>query len=100
MKPVQIDGGEDVCDLRSGNVELGEQFNLATRNPRINLKFSRDRDEIFLQHLQRQDSGPVAPMFRYKIEGASLLRGCSLVIRIDKHIGIEEATSAHESRLG
>lgn len=29
MEAVQVDGGENVGNIRSGNLELGEQFDLA-----------------------------------------------------------------------
>jgi len=35
----------------------------------------------------------------HKIDGTSLLRRRGLVIGVDQDVGVEEATSAHESRL-
>jgi len=97
VEAMQVDGCEDVCDLGSGDVELGEQFNLASGNARIHMQFPCDRDEILLEHLQRHNSSPRSPVFGYQIEGGPLFRRRRLVIRVDENIGIEETTSAHES---
>ena len=98
MEPVQVDRGEDVPNPGSGNVELGQQFDLAAGNGRINVEFSRYRDEILLKYLQRHNACPRAPMLRYEIEGSTLLHRRRLVVRVDEDVRVEEATSAHESR--
>ncbi len=98
MKPVEIDGGENVSQVGRGHVELGEQFDFSASNAGIDVQFSRDGDEILLQHLQRHNAGPGTPVLCHEIEGASLLRRCRLVVRVDENVSVEEATSAHESR--
>lgn len=99
VKPVKIDGGQNVADVRRGNVEFGQQFNFAASDTRINMQFSSDGDEILLQHLQRYNPGSCEPVLGDQIEGASLLCRRSLVVGIDKNVGIEEATGAHEFRF-
>ena len=95
---MEVGGGQDVGNLGSGNIELGEQFDFTARNARINVQFTCDRNEILLQHLQRHDTGARPAVLCYKVDGASLLRRCGLIVRVDEDIGVEEATSAHESR--
>ncbi len=99
VKPLEIDGSEDVGDFGSGDIELGEQFDLPARNARIKVQLARDGDEILLKHLQRHNAGSGAAVFSQEIEGAALLRGRSLVVRVNQDIGVEEATSAHEFRF-
>jgi hypothetical protein len=84
VKPVEVDGGQDVGNLGSGNIELGEQFDFAARNARINAQFTCDRNEILLQHLQRHDAGARPAVLCYKVDGASLLRRCGLIVRVDE----------------
>ena len=48
MQPVEIDGSEDIGDFRSGDIKLGEQFNLATHITRINFQLLRDGYKILL----------------------------------------------------
>jgi len=98
MKPVEIDGGENVRQVGRGHVELGEQFDFSASNAGIDVQFSRDGDEILLQHLQRHNARPGTPVLCHEIEGASLLRRSRLVVRVDENVSVEEATSAHESR--
>jgi len=98
VKPVEIDGGENVSQVGRGHVELGEQFDFSASNAGIDVQFSRDGDEILLQHLQRHNAGPGTAVLCHEIEGASLLRRRRLVVRVDENVSVEEATSAHESR--
>ena len=81
------------------HIELGEQFDLPASNNRVNMQFARDGDEILLQYLQRNHARSAAPVFRQKVEGASLLCRCRPVVRVNQNIGVEEATSAHESHF-
>ena len=81
MKPVEIDGGENVSQVGRGHVEFGEQFDFSASNAGIDVQFSRDGDEILLQHLQRHNAGPGTPVLCHEIEGASLFRRCRLVVR-------------------
>ncbi len=99
VKAVQVDSSQNIRDFRSGNIELGEQFDFPACNARINAQLAGNCDEIFLEHLQRHNTGSRAPVFGHEIDGASLLSRRSLVVRVDEHIRIEEATSAHESRF-
>ena len=97
MKPVEIDGGDDIRHFGRGYVKLGEQFDFSASNAGLDVQFSRDGDEILLQHLQRHNAGPGTPVLCHEIEGASLFRRCRLVVRVDETVSVEEATSAHES---
>lgn len=99
MKAMKVDGGKDVGNVGDSNIELGEQFDFPASNARINVQFPRDGDEILLQHLERHNAGSPTPVHCQEIEGASLLRWCSLVVRVNENIGVEEATGAHESRF-
>ena len=56
MKTMEIDGGQNVCNVRSDHVELGQEFDFTTREPRIEMQFASRGDEILLQHLQRKHS--------------------------------------------
>ena len=100
MKPVQIDGGQDVGNFGSGNIEFGKQFDLPTCDARIHVQLLGDGYEILLQHLQGNDSGSRSPMFGYQGESTPLFGWSGFVVRIDENVGIEETTSAHESRPG
>ena len=42
VKTMQVDGGHNVRHLWSGDVELGEQFDFAAGNARINVQLPRD----------------------------------------------------------
>ena len=37
MKPVEVNSSEDIRDLESRNIELGQEFHLSTRNLRIDV---------------------------------------------------------------
>jgi hypothetical protein len=99
VKPVQVDRRKDIRHLRGSNVELGQQFDLPAGNPRIDMQLSRDGYKVLLEHLQGHNPSPRTPVFSHEIESASLFRWRTFVVRVDQNIGIEEATSAHESRL-
>ena len=49
---MQINRGENVGDLWSGDIELGQQFDFAACNFNIDVQFARDGHKIFLQDLQ------------------------------------------------
>ena len=57
MQPVEIDGGQNVCDVRRGNVEFGQELYFAARNGRVNVQLTCDCDEILLQNLEGDDAG-------------------------------------------
>lgn len=95
VKAVQINGGEDVGDIWSGDVELGEQFDFAAGDGRLHMQFSGGGDEIFLQDLERDYAGAGAAMLGYEIDGAALLGGRGLIVSVDEDDGVEEATSGH-----
>ena len=42
MKTMQVDGGHNVRRLSSSDVELGEQFDFAAGDARINVQLPRD----------------------------------------------------------
>ena len=64
---MQVDRGQNVRDFRGCDIELGQQFDLAAGNAHINMQLSRYRDEIFLQHLQRYNSGSRSPVLSDKV---------------------------------
>jgi hypothetical protein len=98
MKAVEIDGSEYVVEIWNDKIEFGQQFNLPASDFSVYVKFAGDGNEIFLKHLQRQHAGSRSPVFGDKLDGSTLLRGHSLIVRVNKDIGIEETTIAHESR--
>lgn len=98
MQEVKVDGGQNIGHVGSGNVEFGEQFDFPARDALIHAQLPRDRNEIFLQDLERHHAGPCAPVFGHKIQGPTLFCRSSLIIRINQDVGIEEATSGHELR--
>ena len=100
MEAVQIDGGKDVGQLWNDNVELGQQFNFAASDCRIDVQLPRHGDEVFLENLQGYDAGACAPVLCHQIERTPLLCRCGPVVRINQDISVEEATSAHEFRFG
>jgi hypothetical protein len=74
MKPMKVDGSEDVRDFGGSHVEFGEQFYFPAGNLWIDLQLSRDGYKVLLEHLQGHNSGPRTPVFRHEVECASLLR--------------------------
>ncbi len=98
MQPVQVDGGENIGDVWSGDVELGQHLDLAARNAGVDMQLSREVHEILLQYLQGNNTGPRSPVIGGEIARASLLRGCRFVVRVKEDVRIEETTSVHESR--
>jgi len=99
VEPVQVDSGQNVRDLGRSDIELSQQFDFAASDTRIDVEFASDGDEIFLKDLQRHDAGARTPVLSNQFEGASLLRRSGFVVGVDKNIGIEEATGAHEFRF-
>jgi len=99
MKAVKVDSGQDVGDVRCGNIELRQQFDFAASDAGINVQFASDGDEILLQHLQRYNARARKPVLGNQSEGAPLLCRRRFVVGIDKNIGVEEATGAHEFRF-
>lgn len=59
---MQVNRGQNVGDLGRSNVEFSEQFDFSTSRARVNLQLSRDRDEVFLEDLQRHYSSSGAPV--------------------------------------
>ena len=100
VKPVQINGGKDVRNFGGSDIELGQQFDFAPRNAGIHAQFPRDCNEILLQHLQRHHTRSGAAVFGNKLDRSPLFRRGRLVVGVDENVGIEKATSAHESRRG
>jgi len=98
MQAVEIDGSEYVIEIWNNQVEFRQQFDLPTSDFCVYLEFAGDSDEIFLKHLPRQHTRSCSPVLGDKIDGSASLCGHSLIVRINKDIGIEETTIAHESR--
>jgi hypothetical protein len=99
VQPMQVDSGQNVRDLGRSNIELSQQFDFAASDTGIDVEFASDGDEILLKDLQRHDAGARTPVLSNQFEGASLLRRSGFVVGVDKNIGIEEATGAHEFRF-
>lgn len=97
VEPVQVDCSENIGDLGGGDIEFGQQFNLAADNMCLDVQFPCGRDKIFLENLKRHNPCPRAPVFGHKVKGPALFRGGRFVIRVGQDVRIEEATSAHES---
>ncbi len=95
---MEVNGRENIGDLWSGDVELGEEFNLSTSNLWINPKLSRHRHKILLEDLKGDDSGACSAMSRHEIDGDPLFGWRGFVVGVDQNIRVEESTSAHESR--
>lgn len=98
MEAVEIDGSEYVVEIWNDKVEFGQQFNFPASDFGVYVKFAGDGDEIFLKYLQGQHAGSRSPVLCHQLDGSTLLRGRSLIVRVNKDIGIEETTIAHESR--
>jgi hypothetical protein len=87
--------GQNVCDLGSGDVELGQQFDFAAGDDRVYAQLFRHRYEVFLQHLHGYRSGSGTAVFGYELEGAVLLCRRGFVVGVDEDVGIEEAAGGH-----
>jgi hypothetical protein len=98
MEAVEIDGSEYVIEIWNDQVEFGQQFDFPTSDFCVYLEFAGDSDEIFLKHLRRQHACSCSPVLGNKRDGSTLFCGNSLIVRVNKDIGIEETTIAHESR--
>ena len=98
MEAVEIDSSEYVVEIWNDKIEFGQQFNFSACDFGVYVEFAGDGDEIFLKYLQRQHAGSRSPVLRDKLDGPTLLRGHSLIVRVNKDIRIEETTIAHESR--
>src|SRR5215469_1890387 len=100
MEAVKIDRSEYVVEVWNDQVEFGQQFDFATSDFCVYLEFAGEGDEIFLKHLRRQHARSCSAVLGKELDGSTLLCGHSLIIRVNKHIGVEETTIAHESRHG
>jgi len=98
MKEVKVNGSQNIGYIGNGNVEFGEQFDLPPRNALLHAQFPRDRNEVFLENLQRHYACSCAPVLSNEIKGAPLFCRSSFIIRINEDVGIEETTSGHVSR--
>jgi len=98
MQPVEIDGCENIRNLRCGHIKLGQQLHLPARDARIDMQLSRNVYEILLQHLQGNNASPGSPVFGHKVARPSLFSGRRFVVRVKKDVGVEETTNAHEPR--
>ena len=98
MEAVEIDGSEYVVDVWGDKVEFGQQFNFPASDFGVYVESAGDGDEIFLKYLQRQDARSCSPVLDNKFDGSTLLRRRSLIVGVNKDIGVEETTIAHESR--
>ena len=65
VKAVQVDGCQNVRDFWRGYVELAQEFYFAASDCCVDAEFPGDGDEIFLEHLQRHDTGSRAPVLCY-----------------------------------
>lgn len=62
MEAVEINGGQDIGDIGSSNVEFGQEFNLSARNLWINAQLSSHRYKILLENLERDYPGACLAM--------------------------------------
>ncbi len=76
VEAVKVDGWQDVSKLGSSNVELAKQFHFAASHRGFNVKLPRDGDEILLQHLERNNAGPRAPVLSQQVKRPALLGRC------------------------
>lgn len=74
MPPVEINRCQDVCHLGNDYIEFRKYFDLPPRARRIDVSFSRDGDEILVQHLERDKARSLAPVLRDQIDRAALFR--------------------------
>ena len=51
VKAVKIYGGKNIRQVRLNYIELGEQFDFAASNARIDVQLAGDGDKILLKHL-------------------------------------------------
>ncbi len=100
VKTVQVNGRENILQVRSDNVEFSDQLDFAPRPFSIDAEFARRNHKVFLEDLERNDARSIAPVLDEEFARAPLLDRIGIVINIDQDIGIEEATSAHEFRRG
>ena len=98
MEAVEIDGSEYVVEVWNDNVEFAEEFNFPASNFGVKVEFAGYGDEIFLEYLQRHHPGSRSAVLGNELNGSTLLRRSSPIVRVNKDIGIEETTIAHGSR--
>jgi len=98
MKEVKVDGSQNISYIGNGNIEFGEQFDLPPRNALIHAQFPRDRNEVFLENLQRNYACSCEPVLGNEIEGPPLFCRGSFIIRVNEDVGIEETTRGHVFR--
>ena len=83
METVQVDGGQDVIQLRDDNVELSQQFNFAASDCCINVQLPRHRNEVFLENLEGYDAGARTAVLRQQMECAPALRWLRSVVCVN-----------------
>ncbi len=98
VETVKIDGCQNICNLGNDYIKLRKDLDLPPCESRIDIQFSRDSDEIFLQHLERDNASSVAPVLRDQIDRAASFCTPAFVVCIDENISVKEATSVHGSR--
>jgi hypothetical protein len=97
MEAVEIDGSEYIVEVWNDKIEFGQQFDFPASHFGVYVEFADDGDEIFLEYLQRQHAGSRSPVLGNELDRSTLFRRPSLIVRVNKDIGIEEATIAHGS---
>jgi len=95
---MEIDGCENVSQIRRSNIKLSENFDLAPRDLGINTQLSCDVHEILLKHLQGNHATPRSPVFCHEIARTALFGGRRFVVGIEENVGVEKTTHAHEFR--
>jgi len=98
VQPMEVNSGQNIVDFKRSNVKFGEYFDFAARDKRVDMKLSRDINEILLQHLQRNYSRSIPSVLCHQIARASLFNRSKFVVRVEEYVGIEEATNAHGPR--
>jgi len=100
VNSMEIDRRENIRDIHGGHVKLRDQFHFATGTLRVDSEFASSYDKIFLQDLKRNHAGSFPPMLSEKIERETLFDWVRIVVDIEEHVCVEEATTAHEFRHG
>jgi hypothetical protein len=99
LQPMQVDRCKNIGHVRCDNVELSQQLHLAARDAWIEAELSRDGNEVFLEHLQGNNTTSAATLLCDEFDGTALFGGGSFIIGINQNVGVEEATDAHGSDL-
>jgi len=99
VKPVEVDGRQNVGEFGYHDMEFSEQFGFAASCSRIDAQLASGSNKVFLQNLKRNHAGSGAAVLGDQIEGAALFRRSSFIVGIGEDVCIEEATNGHGFRF-